>query len=70
MTVSAKPKHLNDFAPELRDRHGVLLASLHDRQRLDARRSDLVDEAARVWSRPGFDVLLSRSSLRFEPFDF
>ena len=70
MTVSAEPKHLRDFTPELRDRYGVLLAGLHDRQRLDARRSDLVDEAARVWSRPGFDVLLSRSSLRFDPFDF
>lgn len=80
-TVSAAPKRLTELTaarepngthvpPELRDRYGVLLVGLHDRQRLDARHSDLVNEAARVWSRPGFDVLLSRPSLRFEPFDF
>jgi len=36
----------------------------------DADRSGLVDAAVEVWSRPGFDTLLSRSALRFEPFDY
>jgi SNF2 family DNA or RNA helicase len=38
--------------------------------RVDDRWSDLVNEAAQVWSRPGFDVLLSQPTLRFEPFDY
>lgn len=36
----------------------------------DADRSVLVDAAVEVWSKPGFDTFLSRSGLRFEPFDY
>ena len=32
--------------------------------------SGLVDDAVRVWSRPGFETFLSLPSLRFEPFDY
>ena len=32
-------------------------------------RSQLVDPAVAVWSRPGFDTFASVSQLRFEPFD-
>jgi SNF2 family DNA or RNA helicase len=32
--------------------------------------SGLVDDAIRVWSRPGFETFLSLGALRFEPFDY
>lgn len=37
---------------------------------VDLGMSSLVDAAAGVWSRPGFDVFLSFSRLAFEPFDY
>jgi SNF2 family DNA or RNA helicase len=37
---------------------------------VDPARSRLVDEAARVWSKPGFDTFLCLPHLRFEPFDY
>ncbi|MGH3978327.1 MAG: DEAD/DEAH box helicase [Pseudonocardiaceae bacterium] len=37
---------------------------------VDPQRSALVDQAGEVWSRPGFDTVLSESRLRFEPFDY
>ena len=49
--------------------YASLVARLERREPVDLGVSDLVDQAARVWSRPGFDVLLSRAALRFEPFD-
>jgi len=33
-------------------------------------RINLVDAAAAVWSRPGFDTLMSEATLTFEPFDY
>ena len=33
-------------------------------------RIDLVDLAAAVWSRPGFDTLIAGAGLTFEPFDY
>jgi SNF2 family DNA or RNA helicase len=33
-------------------------------------RSALVDEAVRVWSRPGFETFMCRPRLRFEPFPY
>jgi SNF2 family DNA or RNA helicase len=48
----------------------VLLDRLRAGEPVDARASDLVDQAAAVWARPGFDVLLSAPALRFEPFDY
>ena len=37
---------------------------------VDERVSLLVDEAVKVWSRPGFDTFLSVPKLRFTPFDY
>jgi len=37
---------------------------------VDEQVSLLVDEAVKVWSRPGFDTFLSVSALRFTPFDY
>jgi SNF2 family DNA or RNA helicase len=51
-------------------RYGALLGRLRAGGPVDARASDLVEQAAAVWARPGFDVLLSQASLRFEPFDY
>jgi SNF2 family DNA or RNA helicase len=47
-----------------------LLAALRRGAPLDPNRTSLVEAAAEVWSRPGFDVFLSRPSLTFEPFDY
>ncbi|HET8662310.1 MAG TPA: DEAD/DEAH box helicase [Micromonosporaceae bacterium] len=51
-------------------RYASLLSRLRTGAVVARRTSDLVDQAASVWSRPGFDVLLSRAALRFEPFDY
>ncbi|MDN5918851.1 MAG: DEAD/DEAH box helicase [Pseudonocardia sp.] len=64
------------LAVEQPDRAGVpalyesLLAQLARAGGVDPRRSELLDEAAEVWSRPGFDTVLSRSRLAFTPFDY
>lgn len=63
--VAAGPVSL----PESLGVYASLVARLDRREAVDVRTSDLVDQAALVWSRPGFDVLLSRSTLRFEPFE-
>jgi SNF2 family DNA or RNA helicase len=55
--------------PESLGAYVSLVARLDRRESVDARISGLVDQAALVWSRPGFDVLLSRATLRFEPFE-
>jgi SNF2 family DNA or RNA helicase len=47
-----------------------LLGALRRGSPVDAERTGLVDAAAEVWSRPGFDVFLSRPRLEFEPFDY
>jgi len=47
-----------------------LLGKLRGADELDAERSELVDAAVEVWSRPGFDTFLARPRLRFEPFDY
>jgi SNF2 family DNA or RNA helicase len=47
-----------------------LLARLASSAAVDPRRSALVDEAGEVWSRPGFDTVLSQTRLRFSPFDY
>lgn len=59
-----------DAAEGLFARYGSLLARLAAGEAVDGGLSDLVGRAAQVWSRPGFDVLLSRPMLRFEPFDY
>ncbi|HEX9527684.1 MAG TPA: DEAD/DEAH box helicase [Streptosporangiaceae bacterium] len=47
-----------------------LLGVLRRGTPVDDARSSLVEAAADVWSRPGFDTFLSRPRLGFEPFDY
>ncbi|MGH3305465.1 MAG: DEAD/DEAH box helicase, partial [Streptosporangiaceae bacterium] len=47
-----------------------LLGALRAGARVDADRTSLVEAAAGMWSRPGFDTFLSQSRLAFEPFDY
>jgi SNF2 family DNA or RNA helicase len=47
-----------------------LLAALRRGTPVDSGRARLVEVAADVWSRPGFDVFLSKPGLGFEPFDY
>jgi SNF2 family DNA or RNA helicase len=51
-------------------RYAPLLERLRSGVLVDQARSELVDLAALVWSRPGFDTLLSVPALRFTPFDY
>ena len=52
--------------------YAPLLARLGENpeQLVDPQVSGLVDDAVRVWSRPGFDTFLSVPALRFTPFDY
>jgi SNF2 family DNA or RNA helicase len=47
-----------------------LLTKLGSGRRVDADHSSLVDAAVAMWSRPGFETILSGSQLAFEPFDY
>lgn len=47
-----------------------LIARLRAATDLDPQRSSLVDAAAAVLSRPGFETLLSEPGLAFSPFDY
>jgi SNF2 family DNA or RNA helicase len=69
MPVKAPAKASTVSPQDLPSAYASLVARLERREPVDFGVSDLVDQAARVWSRPGFDVLLSRAALRFEPFD-
>jgi hypothetical protein len=55
---------------EVRALYAPLLERLVRSSEVDPRRSALVDEAGEVWSRPGFDTVLSASRLSFTPFDY
>ncbi len=48
----------------------LLLGALRRGTPVDADRTSLVEAAAEVWSRPGFDIFLSQPRLEFEPFDY
>jgi SNF2 family DNA or RNA helicase len=50
--------------------YAPLLARLRDALPVNQQVSLLVDDAVRVWSRPGFETFLSAPSLRFTPFDY
>jgi hypothetical protein len=50
--------------------YGPLLNGLRAVAPVDQQVSMLVDDAVKVWSRPGFDTFLSLESLRFTPFDY
>jgi SNF2 family DNA or RNA helicase len=54
---------------ELPDGFTALLGRLARTGEVDGRHTDLVDRAVKVWSRPGFDTLLSAPSLTFDPLD-
>jgi SNF2 family DNA or RNA helicase len=43
---------------------------LAGREPVDLGRCELVEQAADVWSRPGFDTILSQPRLAFTPFDY
>jgi SNF2 family DNA or RNA helicase len=47
-----------------------LLARLRNGARPQPDWSAIVDDAVRVWARPGFDTFLATPRLRFEPFDY
>ncbi|WP_293057222.1 DEAD/DEAH box helicase [Mycobacterium sp.] len=47
-----------------------LLARLRDGARPQPDWSAIVDEAVKVWARPGFDTLLALPQLRFVPFEY
>ncbi len=47
-----------------------LLGVLRQGTPVDGERTRLVEAAAEVWSRPGFDTFLSQPRLDFEPFDY
>ncbi len=51
-------------------RYGHLVERLLGGARIQPDRINLVDAAAAVWSRPGFDTLMSGPTLTFEPFDY
>lgn len=59
-----------DVPPDPLARYATLLDRLRSGVPVDHGRSELVDQAAQVWSRPGFDTLLSPPALRFTPFDY
>ena len=50
--------------------YAPLLARLRGGPPVRQEMSALVDDAVRVWSRPGFETFLSLAALRFEPFDY
>jgi SNF2 family DNA or RNA helicase len=50
--------------------YGPLLERLAAVTGIDDQHSALVEEAVGVWSRPGFDTVLSGSRLAFTPFDY
>jgi superfamily II DNA or RNA helicase len=52
------------------DGYASLVEQLLRAPGVDPDRSALVDEAGAVWSRPGFDTVLSQSRLNFSPFDY
>ena len=52
------------------DGYASLVEQLLRAPGVDPDRSALVDEAGAVWSRPGFDTILSQSRLNFSPFDY
>jgi SNF2 family DNA or RNA helicase len=59
----------DDLHPELGP-YLSLLGALRQGAPVDDARASLVEAAADVWSRPGFDTFLSRPRLGFEPFDY
>ena len=55
---------------QIPDPYAALVEQLLRAPGVDPERSALVDEAGAVWSRPGFDTILSQPRLGFSPFDY
>ncbi|MGH4009828.1 MAG: SNF2-related protein, partial [Pseudonocardiaceae bacterium] len=70
MSACLPAEHPRAEVAEVLARYGSLLDRLAGSAGVDPRRSALVDEAGEVWSRPGFDTVLSQSRLGFTPFDY
>ena len=70
MSICLSAEHPRAEMAEVLARYGSLLDRLAGSAGVDPRRSALVDEAGEVWSRPGFDTVLSQSRLCFTPFDY
>lgn len=66
---SPSPPSLSDGDGGLGAYEG-LLTRLGQATVIDLEASSLVDAAAEVWSRPGFDTFLSLPRLGFDPFDY
>jgi len=69
MVTRTKPAH-PDPVRSAPDGYRHLLERLLGGARVRSERINLVDAAAAVWSRPGFDTLMSSPTLTFEPFDY
>ena len=67
--TKADPQPADDLSTVLTP-YLPLLGALRRGTPVDADRTSLVEAAAEVWSRPGFDVFLSQPRLEFEPFDY
>jgi SNF2 family DNA or RNA helicase len=65
MTASAATETETGLAAYL-----TLLSRLKQADVVDAGQSALVDAAAEVWSKPGFDTFLTLPRLSFDPFDY
>ncbi len=67
-TVASEAAVAADY--DVPDSFAGLLSRLTRLQAADPRVSALVDKAAEVWSRPGFDTFLCLPYLAFAPFDY
>ena len=67
--TKADPQPADDLSTVLTP-YLPLLGALRRGTPVNADRTSLVEAAAEVWSRPGFDVFLSQPRLEFEPFDY
>ena len=68
MTIAPSPRA--DELPTILAPYLSLLAVVRRGTRVNGERTRLVEAAAEVWSRPGFDTFLSQPRLGFEPFDY
>lgn len=68
--VTTVPSPLADDLSRILAPYLSLLAVVRQGRYVDGERTRLVEAAAEVWSRPGFDTFLSQPRLGFEPFDY
>ena len=67
--MTAASPHLDELSQVLTP-YLSLLGVVRQGAPVDGERTRLVEAAAEVWSRPGFDTFLSQPRLGFEPFDY